>query len=258
LNAFLGTHLTISQKINLQEKLYLLAQKPVFDAKSKYYEPNCDLIYEFHEEKSPLRDVSGRMSKKYYDLERKILCNFNQFVIVPKRLKNYMQENCTEEGSFLLRPASENDSGELTKIFNDIPEGPHFVRLMTEEELQHHFFGHPKHFTFVIETEGRIGAFINFYPIEILKGGQSSSTVIVEFLFSKERNRRFVAMLLNEALKLAEEIGAKSVVLENATYLEFDYYREIGMMPTFRKMTMSIISKSHIVDYLGCFWSDIK
>jgi len=169
-----------------------------------------------------------------------------------------MKQSRIEEDSSLTRAASESDSGELTKLFNHIPEGPHFVRIMTEEELRHHFFGHPKHLTSVIEIEGEIEAFINFYPVEILKGGQSSSTVIVEFLFSKERNRRFVAMLLNEALKLAEEIGAKSVVLENATYLDFDYYREIGMMPTFRKMTISVISKSHIVDYLGSFRSDIK
>ncbi len=67
-----------------------------------------------------------------------------------------------------------------------------------------------------------------------------------------------MAMLLNEALKLANKIGAKGIVIENATYLEFDDYREIGLMPTFRKMTMSVISKSHSMDYFGSFRCDVK
>jgi hypothetical protein len=94
--------------------------------------------------------------------------------------------------------------------------------------------------------------------MKIIKGGQLSSYIIVEFLFSKDRNRRFMAILLNEAVKLAEEMGAKGVVLENASYLEIDHCQEIGLMPTFRKMTMSLISKSHQVDRFGGFRSDIK
>jgi N-acetylglutamate synthase-like GNAT family acetyltransferase len=258
LNAFLVTHLTISPKISLQERLHILAQKPVFDEQSLYYEPDCDLIYEFHEESSPLRDVSGRMLKKYYDLERKILCNFSQFMVVPKKLRNYMKQNCLEKDSSLVRAASESDCEELTKLFNQISEGLQFARMMTQEELRHHFFGHSKHLTSVIETEGKIRAFINFYPIEIIKKGQSSSYIVIEFVFSKERNRSCVAILLNEALKRAEEIGAKGVVFENATYLDPDYYQEVGLIPTFRRMTISVIPRSHAMDYLGGFWSDVK
>jgi hypothetical protein len=40
--------------------------------------------------------------------------------------------------------------------------------------------------------------------------------------------------------------------------LEMDHCQEIGLMPTFRKMTMSLISKSHRIDYVGGFRSDIK
>jgi len=258
LNAFLITHLTISPKISLRERLHILAQKPIFDEQSLYYERDCDLIYEFHEENSPLRDISGRMLKTYCNLERKILCHFNQFMVVPKRLRNYMKQNHIEEDSSLMRTASESDSEELAKLFNDIPESPHFARIMTEKELKHHFFGHPKHLTFVIETEGSIRSFINFYPIEILKEDQSSLYVIIEFIFSKKRDRRSIALLLNEVLKIAEKIGAKGAILENATYLDFDYYREIGLMPTFRRMTISVVQKNHSVDYFGGFWSDVK
>jgi hypothetical protein len=47
-------------------------------------------------------------------------------------------------------------------------------------------------------------------------------------------------------------------VLENATYLEIEHCQKIGLMPTFRKMTMSLISKGHQIDDVGGFRSDIK
>lgn len=157
-----------------------------------------------------------------------------------------------------MRHASESDTGELTKLFNEIPEDLHFARIMTEEELSPHFFGGRHHRTSIVEAEGKIRAFINYYPMRIIRGGQLSSCIIVEFLFSKDGNLGFMAILLNEALKLAEEMGAKGVVLENATHLEADHCQGIGLMPTFRRMTMSVISKSHQIDYLGGFRSDIK
>jgi len=262
LNAYLNTHLAVSTQIDLRARLecgfQMGEQHVLFDARSKYFDPNCDMVLAFFESEKPLKYTGDRLLRKCFGITRFDCITFNQFMIVPKRLRNYMNQNCMGEDPSLVRHASESDSNELTKLFNDIPENPHFTRIMTEEELQHHFFGHPYHLTSVIETEGKISAFINFYPLEIIKEEQSSSYIIIEFLFSKDKNQRFVAMLLNEALKRAEEIGAKGVVLENATYLNFDYYREIGLMPTFRKMTMSVISKNHSMDYFGSFWCDIK
>jgi hypothetical protein len=129
---------------------------------------------------------------------------------------------------------------------------------MTQEELKHHFFGHPNHRTSAAETKGKIRAFINYYPIDIIRDGHLSSYIIVEFLVSEDRNLGLMAILLNEALKWSEEIGAKGVVVENATYLEINHCEEIGLMPTFRKMTLSLISKNHPTDYFGGFRSDIK
>jgi hypothetical protein len=262
LNCYLNTYLAVSMRIDLRARLECLfemeQQCVLLDERSKYYDPNCDLIFAFFEAGRPLKYTEDRLLRKCLGITRFDYATFNQFIILPKRLRTYLNQNCIEEASFLLRYASESDSNELSKLFNDIPDNLHFTRIMTVEELRHHFFGHPNHFTSVIETEGKIKAFINYYPMEIIKEGYSSSYVIVEFLFSKDRNRRFMAMLLNEALKLSEKIGAKGAVVENGAYLDFDYYREIGVMPTFRKMTMSVISKNHSVDYFGSFRCDIK
>ena len=262
LSCYLNTHLAASMKIDLRARLECLfeieQQCVLLDERSKYYDPNCDLIFAFFEAGKPLKYREDRLLRKCLGITRLDYATFNQFMILPRRLRTYLNQNRLEDGSILLRGASESDSNELSKLFNDMPDNPHFTRIMTVEELRHHFCGHPNHFTSVIETEGRIEAFINFYPMEIIKEGQTSSYVIIEFLFSKERNRRFIAMLLNEALRVSEKMGAKGVVVENGADLDFDYYREIGVIPTFRKMTMSVISKNYSVDHFGSFRCDIK
>jgi len=262
LNAYLNTHLAVSTQIDLRARLecgfQMGEQHVLLDARSRYYDPNCDMVLAFIEAEKPLKYAGDRLLKKCFGITRFDYMTFNQFMIMPKRLRNYVKQNRMEEDSNLVRGASKSDFGELTRLFNEMPEDLHFARMMTEEELEHHFAGHPNHRTSVVETGGKIRAFINYYPMGIIKGSQLSSYIIVEFLFSKDRNLRFMAILLNEALKLAEEMGAKAVVLENATYLEIDHCQEIGLMPTFRRMTMSLISKSHPIDYLGGFRSDIK
>lgn len=262
LNAYLNTHLAVSAKIDLRARLecgfQMGEQHVLLDARSRYYDPNCDMVLAYIEAEKPLKYEGDRLLKKCFGINRIDYITFNQFMIVPKRLRSYLKQNCLKDDSNLVRRASKRDTEELTRLFNIMPEGLHFARMMIEEELEHHFFGHPDHLTSVVETGGKIRAFINYYPMEIIKGNGLSSYIIVEFLFSRENNLRLMAILLNEALQLAEEMGAKGVVLENASYLEIDDCQTIGLMPTFRKMTMSLISKNHQISCLGGFRSDIK
>jgi len=262
LNCYLNTHLAVSMKIDLRARLECLfemeQQYVLLDSRSKYYNPDCDFVYGFFEAGRPLKFTGDRLLRKCLGITRFDYSTFNQYMIVPKRLRGYLKQHGIEEDSSFVRHAGEGDSKELAKLFNEIQRNPHFARMMTEAELSHHFFGDRNHRTFVIEMEGKIRAFVNYYPMRIIKGGQLSLYIVVEFLFSKEGNLGFMAILLSEALKLAEEMGAKGVVLENATYLEIDHCQAIGLMPTFRRMTMSLISKNHQIDYVGGFRSDIK
>jgi hypothetical protein len=262
LNCYLNTHLAVSTKIDLRAKLECLSEMEqqylLLDARSKYYNPDCDLVYGFFEAGRPLKIAGDRLLRKCLGITRFDYLTFNQFMIVPKRLRGYLEQNGFGRYASFVRCAEESDSKELAKLFNETPGNHHFGRMMTEAELKYHFFGDTNHRTSVVETEGKLRAFINYYPMGIIKGGQLSSYTVIEFLWSKEENLGFLAMLLNEALKSAEEMGTKGVVLENATYLEMNHCQEIGLMPTFRKMTMSLISKGHRIDDVGGFRSDIK
>jgi hypothetical protein len=157
-----------------------------------------------------------------------------------------------------VRGATEEDSGQLTDLFNRVPDEAHFMMLMTEDELRHHFFGHPDHRTSVIERQGTIEAFINYYPLDIIKEDTVASYVVVEFLVSESVNKTYAAALLSDAVTFAETIGAKGVVIENATYLDYDAYRPLGLIPTFRKMTMAAILKENAITYCEKLRCDIK
>jgi hypothetical protein len=258
LAAYLGTHLAISAQLDFRLRLYCLAQTLIFYENSIFYDDTCEIVYEIHEERKTLRDIGGKYLRDYSQIETKICSIFNQFVVTPNKLRRYLHEKDIGGKKIHVRPAYEEDSFAITEVFNRIPEGPHFVRLMAEDELRHHFFGHPAHRTFVIEAQGAILAFINFYPLEMIKEGKNYGYVVIEFLISGNENIEYIALLLNEAVNFAEEIGAKGIVFENASYLEYDAYRPLGVIPTFRKMTMSVISKRKIMDYIGGFRCDIK
>jgi hypothetical protein len=132
---------------------------------------------------------------------------------------------------------------------------------MTEDELRHYFFGDPTHSTFVAESGDRICAFINFYPLETIKEGKIFLYIIIDFLIcdnTNEDERTYVAPLLYEAVKIAEQIGAKGIVFENATYLDYQVYSQLGMVPTFRKMNMVYGARNNDVSYVGNFRCDIK
>lgn len=265
LNAYLNTHLAVSPKMDLRLRmdcgLQLYEQSLLCHPNSRYYDPNCDLVFVFFEESKPLKSVGDKLLSKYAQIDRKTGSTFNQCVVMPARLKKYLTENSAGGKSFYVRTATEKDSPSLTELFNQAPEGPHFIALMGEDELKHYFFGRSSHSTFVVECDGAISAFINFYPLETVKEGRMSLYVVVEFLITgrtRGDEQACLAALLNEAVKYAEKNSAQGVVFENATYLNYDVCRPVGLTPTFRRMVMSFIAKGNNISYAGSFRCDVK
>jgi hypothetical protein len=265
LNTYLHTHLAVSPKIDLRLKMdcgYQQGDQAIlFHPDSSYYNPSCDAVYGFVEESKPLKSVGDKILAKYFQIERITCSTFNQFVVLPKRLTQYLIDNPLGNKSFSVRAATEQDSPQLTKLFNRVPDEPHFIMIMSEEELKYYFFGRSTSRVFLIEVDEEIRAFIFFYPVETIKDGKISLYIAVEFLAVgqvKSEASMYVASLLYEAVKCADSIGAKGIVLENATYLDYETYRPLGLAPTFRKMSMIVASKENSVNYVGGFRCDIK
>jgi hypothetical protein len=265
IKAFLNTHLAVSPHIDLRLRmdcmLQLAEQTLLFHPDSECHDPACEATYAFVEEGKPLKSLGDKLSAKYFHVERKTCSKFNQFVVMPARLRTYLQENPLLERSFTLRSATEKDVPQLTQLFNQIPEEPLLVMTLTEDELCYYCFGHSAHKTALVEYKGTIAAFITYYPLETVKNGEVSLYVLIDFLIADrmhEHSRDCLATLLLEAVNHAEDIGAKAVVLENATYLDYDTYRPLGLMPSFRKMNLMLVGKDDSIEYSGNFRCDVK
>lgn len=262
LNAYLCTHAVISPQLDLRLRMkcffQLAKQYALFIEESRFYKSNYDLFYAFYDIVKPTKESLDKFTKKYFNIEMKTYSVFNSFIVIPNRLRMYIKENKGKLNSFQIRTASENDLGQITIVFNRIQGKIHFSMIMTEDELKHHLFGHPSHCTFVVESQGVIKGFINFYPLEMFKEGKTSVYIIIEFLISESDNKDYIAALLQEAVNCAENIKAKVITFENATYLDYTTCRILGIVPTLRKMAMTILSKKHLADYGGGFRCDVK
>ncbi len=265
MNSYLNTHLAVSPRLDLRHRMDCVMQLAehthLFHPDADFYEPDCSATFAYIEEGKPLKSIGDKLSAKYFQVKRKTYSTFNQCVVMPARLKKYLQDNSPLPGSARIRIAEEADAGQLTQLFNKIPDAPHFMLTMAEDQLKHYCFGHPTHRTFVVERDGEINAFINFYPLETIKESKTQFFIVVDFLIVnpfKECSMPHIAALLYEAVKRAEEMNAKGVVFENATYLNFEDYAPLGLVPSFRKMNLVVLAKNGSVDYSGNFRCDVK
>lgn len=91
LNCYLNTHLAVSMKIDLRARLECVfemgQQYVLLDSRSKYYNPDCDLVYGFFEAGRPLKFAGDRLLRKCLGITRFDYLTFNQFMVVPKRLR---------------------------------------------------------------------------------------------------------------------------------------------------------------------------
>jgi hypothetical protein len=177
---------------------------------------------------------------------------------LPNRLKEYLREDSVKKAYFEVRPVLEGEFSEVTQLFNHASNGLCFTMQMAEDELRHHCLGHSDHHMYVVVYDGAIEAFINFYPLEIIKQGNIYKYIIVEFLITRRSDAVYVASLLGKALEFGEKVGAKAIVLENATYLDHNVCSKVGLVPSFRKMIMAVTSRDPFMECLSRFRIDVK
>jgi hypothetical protein len=265
MNSFLNTHLAVSPRLDLRLRMdcmfQLAEQTIVFHPESEYYTPDCDLMFAFVEEDKSLKSFGDKFTSKYFQVERKTCATFNQCILAPSKLKKYLHENQMGKNTAVVRPATDSDSFQLARLFNQMPDNPHLIVTMTEHEIGHYCFGHPDHRTFVAECGGEIQAFINYYPLETIRDGKTHLYIIIDFLIAdrlQKDDSTSLALLLQEAIRYSEETKARGIVFENATYLDYEKYQPLGLTPSFRKMHMVLATKDSNFNYAGAFRCDVK
>jgi hypothetical protein len=263
MNGYLCTHVAISSqlpaKLRFNCVLQMSKQHALFMESSDFFQPEGDLVYAFYDEgKQQVKEVLDKILKKNFRIERQVYSLSSQYIILPNRLKKYLREDSVKKAYFEVRPVLEGELSEVTQLFNHVPNGLCFTMQMTEDELRHHCLGHSDHHMYVVVYDGVIEAFINFYPLEIIKQGSIYKYIVVEFLITRGSDDVYVASLLGKALDFGEKIGAEAIVLENATYLDYSLCCKVGLVPSFRKMIMTVTSRDPLMECLPRFRIDVK
>jgi hypothetical protein len=263
MNGYLCTHAAVSSQLPANVRfncaVQMSKQHALFMESSDFYQPEGDLVYAFYDEgKKQVKDVIDKIMKKNFHIERQVYSISSQYIISPNRLKEYLQEGSLKKAYFEVRPVLEGELSEVTQLFNYVPDELYFTMQMAGDELRHHCLGHSDHHMYVIVHDGAIEAFINFYPLEIIKQGNIYKYVVVEFLITRGSDEVYVASLLGKALDFGEKVGAKAIVLENATYLDNSLCWKVGLVPSFRKMIMTVASRDPLMECLARFRIDVK
>jgi hypothetical protein len=261
MNGYLCTHGAISSRLPANLRLNCLVQMSkqhaLFMESSDFYQPECDFVYAFYEEGKQVKDVLDKIMKKNFHIERQVYSVFSQYVVLPIRLREKLSEDSAKKAYVEVRPVLEEELSEVTQLFNHVPDDLYFTMHMTGDELRHHCLGHSDHHMYVV-YDGAVEAFINFYPLEIIKRGSIYKYIVVEFLVTRGPDEAYVASLLGKALDFGEKVGAKAIVLENATYLDSGVCRKVGLVPSFRKMIMTVASRGPWMECLAGFRADVK
>ena len=262
MNGYLCTHGAISSQLSTKLKfncvLQMSKQHPLFMESSDFYQPECDLVYAFYEEGKQVKEVIDKVIKKNFHIERQTYSIFNHYIVLPNRLKEYLLEDSAKKAYFEVRPGLEAELSEITELFNRVPNELYFTMQMTGDELRHHCLGHSDHHMYVVVYNGAVEGFTNFYPLEIIKQGSIYKYIVVEFLITRGPNEICVASLLGKALDFGKKVGAKAIVLENATYLDYGVCCKVGLVPSLRKMIMTVASRDPLMECLGRFRADVK
>src|SRR4030043_255672 len=262
MNGYLCTHGAISSQLPANLRFHCVVQMSkqhaLFMENSDFYQPEGDFVYSFFDEGKQVKDVIDKIMKKNFHIERQVYSIFRQYIILPNRLKEYLREDSAKKAYFEVRPVLQGEFSEVTQLFNHVPDELCFTMQMTEDELWHHCLGHSDHHTYVVVYDGAVEAFINFYPLEIIKQGNSYKYIVVEFLVTRRPDEVYVASLLGKALDFGEKIGAKAIVLENTTYLDHSVCCKVGLVPSFRKMIMAVASRDRLMGSLARFRVDVK
>jgi hypothetical protein len=261
-NGYLCTHGAISPQLNANLRFHCLVQMAkqhaLFMEGSDFYQPEGDFVYSFYDEGKQVKDVIDKIMKKNFRIEKQTYSSFSQYLLLPNRLKEYLREDSVKKAPFEVKPVLRGEFSKVTQLFNYVPDELCFTMQMAGDELWHHCLGRSGHHTYVVVYDGAVKAFINFYPLETIKQGNIHKYIVVEFLITQRPDEVYVASLLGKALDFGEKIGAKAIVLENATYLDQSVCCRVGLVPSFRKMVMGIASRNGFMEGLARFRVDVK
>jgi hypothetical protein len=240
---YIGTHLAIDPTLALSDRLAVLPigdQLWLTDALC----PRAEMSVTFFDAQKPLaKRTADRVASQ--GLTR-VVRSFPQMVVVEALLARAPVAS-------VVRHARADESAALAALASASSRAASMSVIWTAKRVEHHWFGAPDAEVFVCEEAATLTGACAVYRLPTRKAGSTFTVAIVEALFAASAPEGLA--LLRAAVEYGKRIGARGVVVENATWL--DQPRDWGLAPSGRQMQLAVSSR-HPID-VGSSWRlDVK
>ena len=237
--ASLVTHLTIDPALPLADRLAFVQASTLATWQPEIFGREIDVAFFLTESETPR---IGRVYRMSSELGLQTTSGFfNQSIIALQPSETAARRATIEDASAIVefrRSVKCDVKAELSPA-----------------DLAHHWFDAPDGEVFVVEESGRVSGAVALYRLETIKAGRSTTIAVCEGLLME--TAEVGCSLLSAAAEYQRWIKAKGIVCENVTYLSPDLQRACSIIPSARKMQLSIVSKKPLS--IGTAWMvDVK
>jgi hypothetical protein len=233
-------------------------QIPIFHERSEFHDENCDMVIGFIDQSKKTAPKIDKYLKNNFQIGLTPFSVLEIFLVIPNRLRGFLNQHADALSRYRVRYANSKDIPTLITLFNQPSSDRELKMAMSPEELEHHLFGGNYHYTAVLEEDGRIKGFINYYPMKGVKYLKQYSSVNIEFIHYEYYCPKLVALLIDRAIQYAEEIGTRIVAIENTSYLHKEDFKDFGLASGLRKMVLVACEKEKLLPIGGIFRGDVK
>lgn len=238
--AYLVTHLTIEPTLSLAERVALqpLASDQLW-LDSSVCDPTDFAYAVFDAEKPIARKTEASLARQGVS---RVIGEFTQMVVAPTLIQRLST-------SVVSRAATLDDASAIAELSRRFERSASLAVRLTPDRVRHHWFEAPGAEVLVTEDDDGLSGACCVYRLQTTRG----IVAVIESLLTTSTAAGVA--LLRQVLPYATRVGARGVVLENATMI--DGPREIGLTPTGRAMQLAVMSRRPVD--IGTTWLvDVK
>ena len=242
---FLSTHFAVDKQLPGVERRRLIEAMTLLPWQSSELFPSVDLTYGTLEVDKAL---AAKATAIYTSLGLSVTTGqFAQSVVtVPGQ---------REVPPVAVRRASAEDAGDIAALHDRWAGRCDLAQRLTTADIAHHWFGAPDAEVYVTDGSDGMSGALCVYRLEMVTAGGVVTVAIIEGFLAADVPA--AVALLQQAHAYRQRVGARGLVCENATYLERDFCRACGLLPTLRHMRLLMAAPSAID--LGESWLlDVK
>ncbi|MDO5658405.1 MAG: hypothetical protein Q4G36_08805 [Paracoccus sp. (in: a-proteobacteria)] len=229
-DAYVSRHLAIDPKASFNQRLSVAAE---FGRLVPIERDRSAVSVAYYETEKHIAKTSKRLAMRrgMQIFEQR----FSQFVVNRKKLLA-KEESSIELEALKLTAA---DCDEAVNLLSSRSSEKSLLWAPNANELAYHTLNAPEHFSLIARSSsGKLVGLIGCYALDLMQASQKKRILICETLAVRCPN--VANFLLRRALDYSDNVGARGVVIENASYLSDEVIMAAGLLRSPRQMIYAI------------------